>query len=85
MGTIIDFQSRRGSRWADAADPLHRIDSAIDELASRVRGMDDRSSGDGELIRALHEIREAVEQRRLNEAAARAENLLQRIALRDIS
>ena len=80
MGTIIDFQSRRALRRAGAADPLSRIDSAIGELASRIRGLDDRSKEADELIRSLHEIREAVEQRRLNEAAAQAEDLLLRMA-----
>ena len=79
MGTIIDFQSRRGLRWADAADPLSRIDSAVQGLASRVRDLQDRSTDQAELIRALCAIREAVEERRLNEAALRAENLLRRM------
>jgi len=80
VGTIIDFQSRRGLRWADAADPLSRIDSAVEGLASRVRDLHDHSTDETELIRALCAIREAIEERRLSEAALQAENLLRRMA-----
>lgn len=83
MGTIIDFQSRRELRWAGAADPLERLRVAVRELDPLIRDLDARSFDAGVAAEALSTIQRQLDVHRVEEAASRAEELLQRMASRE--
>ena len=76
MGTVIDLEQRRRTREAGAEPTFARLDEAVRELAACVAA-DDREPGDIE--RGLADIKAAVDERRLTEAAAQAEELVRRL------
>lgn len=82
MGTIIDFQSRRALRRADAADPFERLRTAVNRLDPLVRALDAHSFDAGVASEALHQIQGQLDRHRIDEAAAQAEELLVRMSSR---